>query len=271
MPHPYFETLGPMILGHRGAAGCAPENTLLSFARALEQGAQAIESDVQITADGVPMLMHDSHVGRTTNGRGAVEELTRAEIEKLDAGHHFTIEERGTTEPETDTAFRGQGLHVPSLEEAFQAFPEARFNLEIKTAANAAVTRVVELVAKLGREDRTLLTAGNGEIMQSLREALARHSVHAATSASVPDVVAVVRSALEGSPPPAAVEALQIPSRFADRDLVTEALLSHCQKHAIQVHVWTINEGSEMKRLLELGVDGLITDFPGRLVQLLAA
>ena len=271
MSHPYFEVAGPMILGHRGAAGCAPENTLLSFARCLEQGAHAIESDVQVTADGVPVLIHDRDVGRISNGSNAVEQLTWAELERLDAGHHFTIDERGTTEPDADDAFRGQGLHVPSVQEAFQAFPDARFNLEVKTATNDTVESVVDLVAELDRADRTLLTAGDDEIMESLRKALAQRGVEAATSACLSDVVAVVNSAVEGGNPPAEVQSLQIPTRFAGRDLVTDALLSHCRENGIQVHVWTVNDVAEMERLLGCGVDGLITDFPGRMARLLGA
>ena len=271
MSHPYFAVEGPMILGHRGAAGCAPENTLLSFARCLEQGAHAIESDVQITADGVPVLMHDPDVGRTTNGAGAVDAMTRAELEKLDAGHTCSIEERGTSEFGDEGAFRGQGIQVPSLESAFGAFPEARFNLEIKTAAYGAVQKVVGLVAEFDRADRTLLTAGDVEIMQALRDALSELDVGAATSASVSDVVAVVHSAVERSAPPEEVQALQIPSHFAGRELVTELLVSHCHEHEVPLHVWTVNEIAEMERLLELGVDGLITDFPGRLARLLRA
>lgn len=258
-----------MILGHRGAAGCAPENTLLSFARCLELGAHAIESDVQVTADGIPALMHDHDVGRTTNGSGAVEEFTRAELEKLDAGHHFTIDDRGNTEPTSDSAFRGQGLRVPSVREAFQALPDARFNLEIKTAANDAVESVVELVAEFDRSQRTLLTAGDDTIMEVLRKTLERRGVDAATSACLSDVVAVVHSAVEGGKPPSQVQALQIPSHFAGRDLITDLLLSHCHEHGIQVHVWTVNDVAEMERLLDCGVDGLITDFPGRAARLL--
>ncbi len=271
MSHPYFEVTGPMILGHRGAAGCAPENTLLSFARCLEQGAHAIESDVQVTADGVPVLIHDRDVARISNASSSVEELTRAELEKLDAGHHFTIDERGTTEPDADDAFRGQGLYVPSVREAFEAFPDARFNLEIKTAANDAVEKVVELAAELDRADRTLLTAGDDAIMKSLRKTLARRGVETATSACISEVVAVVQSAVKSGNPPPEVQSLQIPTRFAGRDLITDALLCHCRENGIQVHVWTVNDVAEMERLLDCGVDGLITDFPGRLARLLGA
>lgn len=271
MPHPYFDVAGPMILGHRGAAGSAPENTLLAFARCLEQGGHAIESDVQVSSDGVPVLLHDPEVRRISDGLGSVEALTLADLEKLDAGYHFTIEERGTAEPDDDAAFRGQGLRIPSLREAFEAFPDARFNLEIKTAANDAVAKVVRLVDELGRGQRTLLTAGDDAIMRELRETLADREVDVATSASLAEVVAVVRSAVDASQPPAEVRALQIPPDFAGQDLVTPDLLAHAKRHEIQVHVWTINEPDEMTRLLDLGVDGIVTDFPARLAHLLGA
>jgi len=270
MPHPYFETSEPMVLGHRGAAGSAPENTLLSFERCLAQGAHAIESDVQVTSDGVPVLMHDADVGRVSDGRGPVEGTTFADLEKLDAGHHFSIDDRGATEPPDDAAFRGQGLRVPSLREAFETFPDARFNLEIKTRANRAVERVVELVAELGRADRTLLVAGDDDTMRRLRQVLRDRRVDAATSACVSEVVAVVRSAVEGVAPPPEVQALQIPTGFGERELVTPALLDHAKRHGVFVHVWTLNEEPEMERLLDLGVDGIVTDFPARLVRLLA-
>ena len=277
MPHPYFGSFGflagradrspplPMNLGHRGCAGRAPENTLLSFERCLAEGGDAIESDVQVTRDGVPVLLHDEDVGRVTATSRPVEAMTRAELATLDAGYHFTIDDRGRTEPDDDAAFRGKGVRIPSLEDAFTRFPEARFNLEIKTAAHDTVARVVELVARFARADRTLLTAGDDAIMRSLRAELTSQRVEAATSASVSDVVAVIRAAVEDAKPPAEVMALQIPTRFGDRALVTPALLDYAHRHGITVHVWTINEPAEMHRLLDLGVDGLVTDFPARL------
>lgn len=274
MGHPYFSSFDaghPMVLGHRGAAGCAPENTLLSFERCITQGADAVESDVQVTADGVPVLLHDADVRRVCDGTGPVAALSREALARLDAGYHFGIDDRGRTEPDDATAFRGRGLRVPSVEEAFAAFPAARFNLEIKTAQNDAVAAVVALVARFERAERTLLTAGDDAIMRALREELTRQRVGAATSASVSDVVAVVRSAVEGKPPPPEIQALQIPTAFGDRDLVTPALLEHAHRHGIAVHVWTINETTEMERLLDLGVDGLVTDFPERAVRVRAA
>jgi glycerophosphoryl diester phosphodiesterase len=267
--HPFFEPT-PLILGHRGAAAHAPENTLLSFERAIELGAGVIESDVQVTRDGVPVLMHDDQVDRVTNGAGAVEAMSFSELQALDAGHHFSIGDRGELGSDADGRFRGRGLRVPSLEEAFQEFPGVRFNLEIKTAAPGVVERVTELVARYRRADDTLLTAADDAIMKAIRERLALQRLAAATGASVSEVVAVVRAAADGTEPPANIMALQIPTRFGEHPLVTSALVAHAQAHAIQLHVWTINDHDEMTRLLDLGVDGLVTDFPDRAAQAIA-
>lgn len=265
MRHPYFDLPRPLVIGHRGAAGEAPENTLLSFERALALGAGILESDVHLTRDGVPVLLHDDRVERTTEGRGPVGELTLAELRRLDAGHRFSPD-GGHSFP-----FRGLGLRVPTLAEAFRAFPGARFNLELKDGGAALAETVVALVREARREATTLLTAGEDAMMQALRAELARSGVEPAVGASTGDVLRFVRAAMQGLVPPPEPLALQIPAEFAGRPLVNRELLAYAHAHDVQVHVWTVNEPGEMKALLELGVDGLVTDFPGRLVALLAA
>jgi glycerophosphoryl diester phosphodiesterase len=277
MLHPYFAGFGsrrgerPMILGHRGAAGCAPENTLFSFECCIDHGGDAIESDVQVTGDGTPVLLHDADLRRVSGVSAVAESLPLSALEEIDAGHHFTIDDRGRTEPEDEGAFRDQGHRIPTVEAAFEAFPDARFNLEIKTGRADTVAKMVELVARYERADRTLLTAGDDGIMRVLREELAKRGVDAATSASLADIVAVIRSAQAGTAPPLEIDALQIPTDFGNEPLVTPALLEHAHRHGVHVHVWTINEAQEMERLLDLGVDGIVTDFPGRMRDVLAA
>jgi len=266
MTHPYFDLSPPLVLGHRGAAGVAPENTLLSFERALELGAHILESDVRTTADDVPVLLHDEALERITDGSGRIEDRTLAEVRELDAGYHFSIEDRGDPSwlPGPDDHFRGRGLRIPTLAEAFEAFPSARFNLELKARSPALIADVVELVREFDREALTLLTAGDDAIMEVLREEIHRSGTSPAIGASVADILGVVQSALEGSPPPGDAMALQIPPTFSGQPLATPELIAHSHLHAIQIHVWTINDEVEMNRLLELGVDGLVTDFPAR-------
>jgi glycerophosphoryl diester phosphodiesterase len=258
MMHPFFELDRPIIMGHRGAAGDRPENTLLSFESALARGAQVIESDIHLSSDGVPILLHDPNLDRTTNGCGLAAAATWAQIRGLDAGTCFENEAG-------DHPFRGQGIGVPSLEQAFERFPEARFNLEIKCSGARAIQATLDLVRDFDRGDRTLISAGENDIMRELRAALGTSSADPATGACLSEIVNTIRSAREGTPMPRGVMALQVPAEFADQPLVTQAFVDHAHAHNVQVHVWTINELDQIRLLLDLGVDGIITDYPGRM------
>jgi glycerophosphoryl diester phosphodiesterase len=261
--HPYFSLPTPIVIGHRGCAGSAPENTLLAFERGLAAGATILESDVHLTRDGVPVLLHDPDVDRVSDGSGPVANLRLEELQQLDAGTHFSPD-AGESYP-----FRGQGLRVPTLEESLNAFPGVRFNLEIKAVGDAAIEATTQVIARLERAALTLLTAESGDVMRRLRHRLAEADLRVAQGASVEDVLAVIRSAEAGSPPDTPAMALQIPLEFADRPLVTEALLAHAHAHGIQLHVWTINDETTMDALLDLGVDGIVTDHPQRLADLI--
>jgi glycerophosphoryl diester phosphodiesterase len=257
MRHPYFDVPHPIVMGHRGAAGEAPENTLASFARALADGATILESDVHATRDGVPVLIHDGEVARTTDGAGRVAELGFAELSRLDAGYRFTRD--GASHPE-----RGRGHRIPSLEEALRAFAGVRFNLEIKADSSALVASVLELLTREGRAERTLLAAADDATMARIREAVAVRRSAVAIGASAGEVLAFVRAALDARPPAAGPMALQIPPDFGGRPLVTPELVAHAHRHGVEVHVWTVNEPGEIRRLLALGVDGIMSDYPAR-------
>lgn len=266
MPHPFFEspaTSRPLILGHRGAAGTTPENTLTSFEQGLRDGADVLESDVHLTRDGVPVLLHDASVDRTTEATGLVASLTLAEIRELDAAHRFS------PDGSHDFPYRNKGVTIPTLEQAFRRFPTARFNLELKTGGAAVAERVVELVQQLDREDRTLLTAGEDDLMDQLVAAAHARNASPAFGACTRDAAGFARSAADATPPPPTPMALQIPAEFGGQPLITPELVQHAHTHGVQVHAWTINEPDEMTRLLDLGVDGLVTDFPARMRDLL--
>ena len=265
MKHAFFNGPHPVVLGHRGAAGSAPENTLFAFREGLRQGAHVLESDIQITADGEPILLHDSRVDRTTDGQGESAELSFDDIKRLDAGIRFAPAAGVDPAPRPEAPLR-----IPSLREAFETFPEASFNLEIKGESPALVSAVVDLVHEFEREDRTLLTAGEDPIQHLLREELKRTGSRVALGASLADILDVIRSAQTQTRPETNSMALQIPRFFGDSPLVTPALIAHCHRHDIEVHVWTINEAKEMTELLDLGVDGLVTDLPARMTRLLA-
>lgn len=263
MAHPFFALRRPIVIGHRGCAGEAPENTLASFERALLQGAAVLETDVHLTRDGHPVLVHDDDVERCTEGEGAVADLDLAGLQKLDAGYRFSPDGHGHPA-------RGQGHHVPSLAEALRAFPDARFNLELKQALPGIVEQTLRVVRRAGRARDCLLTAADDALMAELRERVARDELPVALGACTGEVAALVRAAAAGHPVPTGPMALQIPSEFAGQPLVTPELVSCAHAHGMQVHVWTIDEPDEMAALLALGVDGIVTNFPARMVRLLA-
>ena len=192
-----------MVIGHRGCAGDAPENTLLAFERGLEQGAAILETDVHVTRDGVAVLSHDPDVARTTNATGLVADYPFSELQRLDAGHRF---EQDGAHP-----FRGHGLCIPSLAAALTAFPDARFNLELKADRPGAVEQTLAVIADAGAAERTLVTAENGRIMQELHHRLDALCLPAARGASAPDVLAFVRAALDGAVIDAGCDIDQLP------------------------------------------------------------
>jgi glycerophosphoryl diester phosphodiesterase len=257
MGHPYFDLPTPIVIGHRGASGELPENTLPAFERAIAQGAAILETDAHLTRDGEVVLSHDPLVDRTTDGSGAIEEHTLAELQRLDAGHRFSPD-RGASFPH-----RGQAIRIPTLSEAFEEFPGIRFNIEIKQNSPALIDATVRIVAEARREETTLLAAESDHTMSALRVRLAQSGVRPAVGAAVGDVVRFVRAAAEGGAPPPEPMALQIPPTFAGNPLVTAELVEFAERHGVQIHVWTINEVDEMHRLLDLGVHGVMSDFPG--------
>ena len=270
MPHPYFDVPRPVVIGHRGAAGTHPENTIASFEAALAQGAQILESDVQVTRDGVPILLHDADLTRVTNGVGCSEDHDWLALGEIDAGYSAQLCPGDPDSPCGDPRFRDQGHRIPSLEQAFERFPNARFNLEIKCLDARAIETTLDLIDRFDRSDRTLLAAGEDDVMQALRRAVANHAAEPAMGASLGEIVAAIQSAVGNGAMPSGVMALQIPPEFAGQPLATPALIDHAHAHDVAVHVWTINDCAEIERLLALGVDGIVTDLPGQMSDWLA-
>lgn len=260
MAHPFFDLRRPLAIGHRGCAGEVPENTLASFARGAADGAVVIETDVHLTRDRVPVLVHDGEVARVTNGSGAVRNLTFPALQRLDAGFHFTA-------PDGSTPFRGAGLRIPSLAEALDALPGMRFNLELKEDRPEIAERVLGVIRDAGREELTLVTSGEDGLMAKLCAAVRRSGARVALGASTSDVARFALAARNGTEPPSEPMALQIPPEFAGQPLVTPELLEAAHAHGVHVHVWTINDPAEITALLALGVDGVISDYPARVVR----
>lgn len=254
-PAAYLARRRPRVFGHRGAAGVAPENTLPSFALAAALGATHLELDVHATCDGEIVVLHDPLLDRTTNGEGPVRERRWAEVAALDAGWHFTHD--GRSYP-----YRGQGVRVPRLADLIAAQPDLPLNIEIKQADPPIVDATLDVLRRGGALERTLLAAEDDGIMAAIRAAAGDMVV---TGMSVGDVLGFMdrwmRDDWSGYTPPGV--ALQVPPAHGDAEIVTASTVAAAHRVGLEVHVWTINDAAEIERLLDLGVDGIISDLPG--------
>ena len=234
----YFSPAGPRVLAHRGLALEAPENTLLAFAHALALGVEYVETDVHASADGVAMIAHDPDLSRVLGRPEKVSDLTAAELGALDLG---------------------DGQHMPTLAEALDALPDARFNIDLKVAA--AVPSAVEMITSLRAERRVLLTS----FSERRRRAAISRLPGVATSASGPLFAgALLAASVRGAPAVRrllrGIQAVQIPERALGMSTITPGRLRQYHAAGVEVHVWTINDVDSMHRLLDLGVDGIVTD-----------
>ena len=248
----------PLLIAHRGGSALVPENTLAAFRRALAWWrADLLEIDVQPTRDGEAVVIHDSTVDRTTDGTGAVSAHTVAELKRLDAGYRFTPD-AGKTFP-----CRGRDVRLSTLREVQEALPHARVNVEIKDAR--AQQAVWDTVHDLHAVHRVLIAAGD-------RKNRARFRGYAGpVSAGAQDMYAfyglhLARAGRLWSP---TVDAFQMPEARGGRQVLTPRMLAELQARSVAVHVWTIDDARDMRRLLEWGVDGVITDRPDRLARVL--
>jgi len=259
MTHPVLAG-APLLIAHRGGSGLAPENTLAAFRQAVDDwGADMIELDVHATADGACVVIHDPTVDRTTDGSGRVDRMTLAELQELDAGYRFTPD-GGATYP-----FRGQGVRIPTIDEVLEALPGVRLTVEVKTGA--AQEPLFAALRRHGAEQRVIVAAEH----ESSRTLFARYP--GPTSASFRQVLRFyILDRLHLTRFwRASVVAVQIPEKWQGRQILTPGLVRSFHRRGLAVHIWTVDEVDDMERLLDWGVDGIVTDRPDRLADLLAA
>lgn len=255
----YFEE--PLNIAHRGASGVAPENTLVSFHQALELGADVLELDIHATKDGEIVVIHDQTVDRTTNGTGMVKDLTLADLKKLDAGYCFTLD-GGKTYP-----YRGQDITIPTLKEIFAEFPSCRINIEIKQLAPPIELKVLKLIQQAEMVNKTLVVSQYGEVIERFRVSAGDIATGASENELRDFMIYLKLKAVPFYKPKA--DAFQVPEWYDQYHIATEAFLEAAHSKNIKVHVWTVNDEDSMRRLLEMGVDGIITDYPSRLSKVL--
>ena len=261
--HPYFAGLEGrfQVIAHRGGADVAPEGTLLLFRQADSLGADVLELDLRRSADGALVVFHDRRVHRVTEDTGRVDQLTLARLQALDAGYRWSPD-GGRTHP-----YRGKGLRIPSLGEFLAAFPGRRLLVELKSGRGDSAQRLCDELRSRGMQSLAIVASFDHRTLGAFREACPE----VATSASAREV-AIDRGLralrLDGLVEPA-FDAYHVPESAGPIDLVTPGFVERARRRGLPVQVWTVNREKDMERLIEMGVDGIVTDRPERLIKLL--
>jgi glycerophosphoryl diester phosphodiesterase len=265
-----------IAFAHQGGSFEGPSSTLYAIDQALRAGAHAIELDVHATKDRHLVVCHDETVDRTTNHVGAIAQLTLSELREMDNAYWW-VEGDTVTPGLPDEAYplRGRApversLGVVTLEEVVRAFPGVLLNLDVKQSdpdVEPYEALLVDELTRLGRRDSVIVASFHDGAIQRVR-ALAPD---VATSAATNETAEFFFSLGDAQPrvPPAV--AFQVPNYFGEVEVVTPHFVEVAHAHGVAVHVWTINEAVEMHRLLDLGVDGLISDRPRVLAEVLAS
>lgn len=260
---------------HQGGAREGPSSTLHAMRRAVAAGARAIELDVHATADRQLVVCHDPTVDRTTDGAGRIADLTWAQIQGLDNAYWW-VPDRVVDHEASDDEFilRGQAagdpdLRVPLLRQVLETFPGIYLNLDIKQTSPAVEPYeqlLADLLREFGRSDDVIVTSFADESTDAFGAAAPEVSTAAGTQATA----AFYFAAMQGeSPPPTTHHALQVPPAFGGVTVVTDQFVAAAHAHGLAVHVWTIDEADEMEALADVGVDGIMTDRPTILAEVL--
>ena len=249
----------PLTFAHRGGAGLWPENTIEAFRAAVALGCSHLETDLRLSKDGEIVLFHDQRLERTTNGEGAVSELTLAELKQLDAGYRFSPD--GGTYPQ-----RGKGFVIPTFAELVAEAEAVSFNVEIKERGHPDLPAALwAFIQRHNLQDRVIVAAEKHPLVRDFRRLSSRR---VATAASRRECLKFWLASRLGLARALDIryQALQIPVEVNDFRFLTPRLLEAARRRGVAVHVWTIDDPAEMHRLLESGVDGLMSDFPDRLI-----
>ena len=258
---PFFESDRPMVIAHQGGEGLRPSNTLIAFENAVALGVDVLEMDVHSTNDGVLVLIHDDTVDRTTDGTGRVNDFALAELQQLDAGEYWTADDGATT------PYRGQGVRIPTLDEVLTAFPQMKFNIEIKQIEPSIASSLCEALRAHDLTDRALIASFHPTAMNEFRAACPEVATSMVEDEIRPFFIlnTIFLGALYN--PPGA--AFQVPEYSGSLHVLTPRFVRGAHGNNVAVHPWTIDDPTDMARFLAMGVDGIITDRPDLMLELL--
>ena len=274
-------------MAHQGGEIEAPSNTLFAFKTSLQKGSDVLELDVHATADRELVVIHDATVDRTTNGTGRVDQMTLDQIKELDAAHWF-VPDCGTCHDQPDEAYAYRGLAtgehpmrgrvaryepndftIPTLREVLETFPDTLINIEIKATAPETTpyeNELAELLREFERDSDTIVVSFLDHAVE-LFEAQAPEVDTATGTGQAGAFWASGQGPLPGTP--SRHQALQVPIEFNGVTVVTEEFVADAHANGLAVHVWTINDQETMEWLIQIGVDGIMSDRPELLEQVL--
>jgi glycerophosphoryl diester phosphodiesterase len=254
---PFFGRGRPRVFAHRGGAALGPENTIAAFDRGLAAGAEGLELDVRLSADGLVVVCHDDTLDRTTDTSGLVSARTASELERVDAGYHFTDTHGGHP-------FRGRNIGIPTLADVLQRYKDVPTIVEMKIDSTGMGRAVADVVRRTGTVD-SVCAAGFGiRAIRAAREALP----DMASSGCHPEVRLALYRSWAGVPVRRApFGGYQVPEFAGALRVVSPRFIRHAHRAGLEVQVWTVDDEADMRRLLQWGADALISNRPDLAVQ----
>jgi glycerophosphoryl diester phosphodiesterase len=248
---PLLSLDAPVAIAHRGGSKLNPENTMAAFAHAVALGVDAIECDVHLSRDGEVVVIHDDALDRTTDASGPVSAWRADDLARVDAGYHFGAA--------AGFPRRGQGIGVPRLVEALTRWPDMPFVVEIKGDRPQEVEVVLATIRDVHAEDRVIVGGFSHAVLTAVREKAA----DVLTSASRIEVQSAIRRSWFRLPPKrSGFDVFQVPFRFRDRQILSRGFVHSLRRAAVPVQAWVVDDPADMKRLLDWGVSGIISDRP---------
>jgi len=249
--HP-FATTARLVFAHRGGAKLAPENTMAAFEQGLAFGSDGLECDVHLSRDGVPVVIHDSTLDRTTDRKGPVSALRADELSRVDAGYHY--------QAAGGHPFRGRGIGVPTLEQVLRRFANARIIIEMKNGFLELAQAVSAVIHRTDAVDRVCV----GSFYQAGLDLIRAEDEAIATSASESEARWTLYRSWINWPLRARRPycAFQVPQRAGSLHVTSPAFVRQVHRDNARVDVWVVDDPADMQRLFDSGVDGVISDRP---------
>lgn len=242
-------------MAHRGDPYQAPENTLEAMRAALQVGVDSLETDVRLTKDSRLVLFHDEDLKRTTGVDASVSQLTLDELQKIDLGHSYTLD--GETFP-----FRGKRHQIVTIEEAFETFPEVRFNIDMKDENLSASEMLAKAIEDYNRHESVVIASFIPKQLERFREILPTVATCAHPKEVRNFITGLRLRALRIFSSRIKYRAFQVPIVYGTIQVVSPRFVEEAHKRSLAVHVWTINDRETMEWLIDLKVDGIFTDEP---------